>query len=356
MAEVYLIRHGETDSRGICIGRTDIPLSETGMRRSEAMARWLHDTYPNIGRIYASPLDRAVQTAEFFAARYALPMDIVSDLQEIDMGEWDGCRFADIREQYPREYEQRGRKPWQFRVENGESFAEAGERFEKIIKAMTEGNEDKIVIAHKGVISAFLVRCGICAEKDVLKTVCPNLSLITVSRRGSEWLLSGQPFRPCELMDDEMISDLYRRHETPENVQAHMKAVAAYCEKLLDVLPARYDRKLIIKAALVHDLDRTARHHAEAAAAALREEGFAEITDLVSVHHDEEYEENASLTDADILWYADKCILEDQYVGIEERFAASRKKCRNEEALRHHEKRHAKALWIEKKIEEERIA
>ena len=64
-------------------------------------------------------------------------------------------------------------------------------------------------------------------------------------------------------------------------------------------------------------------------------------------------EENSSeeLSGEEILYYADKTVREDKRVSLQERFEASRQKCRSPEALAHHENRLRKALRIEKKIE-----
>lgn len=102
MTELYLVRHGETDwnaARRIQ-GRTDIPLNETGReqarRAGELLARRSWDA------IYASPLDRAHETATIIADR--LGMTEVTDVEalvERDYGEAEGMAFDEIEALYP---------------------------------------------------------------------------------------------------------------------------------------------------------------------------------------------------------------------------------------------------------------
>ena len=55
MAEVIVVRHGETMAeQGICIGRTNVPLSERGRKRAEILGAFLQENYPDIDKIITS--------------------------------------------------------------------------------------------------------------------------------------------------------------------------------------------------------------------------------------------------------------------------------------------------------------
>ena len=71
--ELYLVRHGETDwNRQHRIqGLTDIPLNETGRAQARATGRLL--SRRSFDGIYASPLDRAMETARIIADELGLP-------------------------------------------------------------------------------------------------------------------------------------------------------------------------------------------------------------------------------------------------------------------------------------------
>lgn len=87
-----LIRHGETEMRGLLLGRTDIALSERGWQqfdRQTADRTWQS--------IVTSPLRRARDPAERLARSRHLPSRIDPDWAEIDFGHWDGRPLAELR-------------------------------------------------------------------------------------------------------------------------------------------------------------------------------------------------------------------------------------------------------------------
>ena len=100
ITRLYLIRHGETEEnqRGILVGSTDVPLNDTGRSQSIDLAK-LARTLP-VDAIFASPLQRAVETAILAFGKEAR---IVTDssLREFHFGEWEGLHFTDISKRYP---------------------------------------------------------------------------------------------------------------------------------------------------------------------------------------------------------------------------------------------------------------
>jgi alpha-ribazole phosphatase len=89
--EIFLIRHGQTagnrDRR--YIGRTDEPLCEEG-----AAAAVSAGVYPEIRRVYVSPMRRARQTAELL---FPNAEQVVCDgLREMDFGDFEGRNHAEL--------------------------------------------------------------------------------------------------------------------------------------------------------------------------------------------------------------------------------------------------------------------
>ena len=60
---ISVIRHGRTaaNDKGIYIGRTDFPLSDKGA--AELAGKMDEFQYPNVARVYSSPLRRCTETA-----------------------------------------------------------------------------------------------------------------------------------------------------------------------------------------------------------------------------------------------------------------------------------------------------
>ena len=85
-----LLRHGRTaaNKSGLLQGRVDNELDELGWRQARAAAEALGE----VDRVVASPLTRAVQTAEAFG----MPVEIDHRWIELDYGEYDGLPLRDI--------------------------------------------------------------------------------------------------------------------------------------------------------------------------------------------------------------------------------------------------------------------
>ena len=94
--QLLLIRHGLTDWVGHRLpGWTPgVHLSEEGRQQAEALAQRL--ALLPIEAIYASPLERTVETAEAIAAPHGLSMQIRENLGELRIGEWTGQAIEDL--------------------------------------------------------------------------------------------------------------------------------------------------------------------------------------------------------------------------------------------------------------------
>ena len=161
---IYIIRHGQPAGaeRGRrYLGLTDEPLAPEGRRQAEETgARLAGMTGRHEVRIVSSPLTRCRQTALAIQGHVNCSfIEIVQDLHEIDLGKWDGRYAEEIKREYPEEYLARGRDMWSYRTPEGETFAEAGERFRAAVERLTvsAGEDDvMIIVAHAGVMKAGL--------------------------------------------------------------------------------------------------------------------------------------------------------------------------------------------------------
>jgi alpha-ribazole phosphatase len=83
-----MIRHGLTEANleGRYIGTTDLPLCEQGRASLEQLYKSCD--YPEVDRVYTSPLKRAVQTAEILYPDSLI--EPVDKLRELDFGDFEG--------------------------------------------------------------------------------------------------------------------------------------------------------------------------------------------------------------------------------------------------------------------------
>jgi len=138
---LYLIRHGHNEyvGKGKLAGRLPgVHLSELGERQSTALAALLKPV--RFQAIYASPLERTMETAAPIAAAQGKEVQPLPALLEIDYGSWQGASLKVLRR----------RKLWPAiqtspslaRFPNGESFTEAQFR---IVAALED-----LQIRHRG--------------------------------------------------------------------------------------------------------------------------------------------------------------------------------------------------------------
>ena len=94
---LLLIRHGENDVmyRRLAARLPDVHLNQRGREQAAALAQAL--THAPIEAIYSSPLERAVETAQPLADARGLPVEIRSDLIEVNYGSWQGKTYAQLR-------------------------------------------------------------------------------------------------------------------------------------------------------------------------------------------------------------------------------------------------------------------
>lgn len=101
MTTLILVRHGETDwnVEGRYQGQADPPLNDTGLRQARQTALELQ----NLGlyALYTSDLRRAQQTAQVIAETSGLTMRLEPRLREVNLGEWEGMLYTEIKACYP---------------------------------------------------------------------------------------------------------------------------------------------------------------------------------------------------------------------------------------------------------------
>ena len=151
---IVLIRHGEIEGhKGRAVGQIDLPLSHNGLSHAAQLADSLDSFQPR--RIYCSPLTRTMQTASFIEKKSGLKATFVPEIKEINLGEWDGLDFSELKKLYPWDYKQRGEDIAGFRAPGGENFTDVKERVSSFMKRM-EDDFPAVVITHAGVIRTIL--------------------------------------------------------------------------------------------------------------------------------------------------------------------------------------------------------
>ena len=156
--QLILIRHGETDwSRaGRHTGRTDVSLTAVGREEAVAVARTLCDW--TIDRVYASPLSRALETAELSGLGGDIRVD--ERLVEWDYGIYEGERTAGTRSAIP------DWSVWTHDIIDGETVDDVGARADSFLRTVERdvGDGSAAVFAHGHLLAILIARwCGLAA-------------------------------------------------------------------------------------------------------------------------------------------------------------------------------------------------
>ncbi len=169
---LVLIRHGQTASNveGYFMGWSDIPLNETGRMQAKKLAERLKDQ--RIDVLYSSPLMRAFETAEMVAKEHGLTPKPLPELKEMNYGDWQGLKRADIRQKYPELW----KKLLQFDPDmcfpGGESYRELIERSIRAYDIIVKAEEGKIIaaVSHQGFLRPLVMHV-----LGAHHSVCPKI-------------------------------------------------------------------------------------------------------------------------------------------------------------------------------------
>ncbi len=159
MTLVLLVRHGVTPTTGIKLpGRSrGLHLTDEGQRQAERAGARIGGL-PNLAAVYASPLERARETAAPIARPRRLAVRIEPALADTDVGRWTGLSLKQCRRKP--EWETVQRHPSGFRFPGGESFVEIQWRMTStlarlvarhpsaIIAVVSHADPIKTVVAH----------------------------------------------------------------------------------------------------------------------------------------------------------------------------------------------------------------
>ena len=150
MTRIVLVRHGETEwsANGRHTSRTDLPLTEAGRRRAQALGSVLRGG--DWSSVLSSPLRRARETCEL--AGLGNEMAIDEDLREWDYGEYEGLTTPQIREQRP------DWNLWRDGCPGGESPAEVQARADHLLSVLRRGDGDSVLFAHGHILRVISAR------------------------------------------------------------------------------------------------------------------------------------------------------------------------------------------------------
>ena len=120
------------------------------------MATALTDDLPF--HLYASPLARAIETAQTTSDAHHVPLATLDDIREADVGDLDGMTIPEIRERYPGFMERWATDSATVQMPGGESLLQVQERAWPAIEKLAEKHPDDVVVVvtHNFVIQTLI--------------------------------------------------------------------------------------------------------------------------------------------------------------------------------------------------------
>lgn len=170
----YFLRHGETfwNKNRLTQGQLDSQLNPTGRAQAERAAQALSGE--PIERIVSSPLRRARHTAEAVGRALNLPVSCDGGLMECHLGANQGGPHGSWLAAYFR---------GEADPENGETFAEFGDRVWHAMSNAVARGPNTLIVAHGGLWLAARARITVQPELDRM----PNALPLHVTPEGDTW-------------------------------------------------------------------------------------------------------------------------------------------------------------------------
>ncbi len=145
MTKFILVRHGQTEwNRAERFrGHADIPLNDTGREQAQKVAAFLANA--RIDSVYASPLQRTVQTAQPLAEAHHLQVQSSPDLIDMDVGALEGLTIEEARQSFPDVMDKWVNAPGHVKFAKGEAMKSVRTRIEKLLGELTAQHPDQTV-------------------------------------------------------------------------------------------------------------------------------------------------------------------------------------------------------------------
>ena len=157
-ARIFLVRHGATvlTAEDRFAGATNVQLSEEGREQVRRLAVRLQGE--NIAAIYASPLDRTVETARILAEPHGLEVQKRDGLREISHGHWEQMTRKEVEEAFPAEAVAWEKDPYTFAPAGGESGLAVTARALPVLMDIVREHPAScvLVVSHKATIRLLL--------------------------------------------------------------------------------------------------------------------------------------------------------------------------------------------------------
>ncbi len=189
--QFILVRHGQTAWNLVerFRGRADIPLNDSGLEQARRVARRLAGV--PYAAVYASPLQRAVETARPIAEAKDLPVQPHPGLLDIDFGALQGLTVPEALEQYPEECRGWLTRPGEVHFPGGESLDQVRARATGMLQGLAAAHAGAIVVlvGHKIINKVILCIVLGLTDDDLWRVEQDNAAINRFEFRDGAWMV-----------------------------------------------------------------------------------------------------------------------------------------------------------------------
>ena len=195
MTLFIFIRHGQADNNvnRILVGRhIESHLTHEGKGQVKDTANHLKKM--NIHKVYASPVTRAIETADIVCQELGLEYQIDERLYEIELGKLVGMNYEDIINKHGNLFLKFYRENDEILYNYGvESFAEVKKRIQNLLDEMVEKypDENLLFVTHLDPIKAVISLLLDLKPEALFKLHIRNAALTIIKQEGGMLSLSG---------------------------------------------------------------------------------------------------------------------------------------------------------------------
>ena len=158
MTKVIFIRHGQTEWNvtGRYQGQSDVQLTAEGRRQAEQLAA----DFPvdTVDAVYASDLQRAMDTAETIAQKFGLSVQAEPAFREVSFGKWEGLTYQQIVAEWEEGMTNFFQHPDILEIPGGETFPAVQKRATDKLHELVKKHDGQtiVVVAHGAVLRTML--------------------------------------------------------------------------------------------------------------------------------------------------------------------------------------------------------
>lgn len=154
MVKLILVRHALTidNQKSRLSGHIDSSISEEGKEQIDKLTNYLKDF--DIDKIYTTTSSRTKSTVKKLSELKSIEIIERESLKEISFGNFEGLTFDEIKDKYPKEFQDMIEKGYEYKYPNGESLIDSYNRVCIELDNIISNNDNRTILicSHGGTI------------------------------------------------------------------------------------------------------------------------------------------------------------------------------------------------------------